>query len=408
MAKRGNGEGSVYRRKDGKWVAAITLPPYLGGKKKMHYGKTRKECVEWLDETRRSLKTGEYTMNSEISLKEWLDTWLKEYCINIRPATRMNYDTYINRHIGSSEIALLPLCQIDTFVLQKYLNNLYQNGRIDGSGGLSPKTVRNLFNMLHKAFKQAVGNKLILSNPADYVVLPKLTKPSVRVLGIQEQNQLLAACRGERWGIAVQLSLGTGLRIGELLALRHSDVLMSDNIFYLNISKSLQRVKDYYGETEGHSTVLHESETKTENSVRQVPLAPALADILQKHIANQKSDAENSYGLYNDNPYIICNELGECIDPGTYRKWFKGIAEKAGLSGKVTPHTLRHSFASSALKYGMDLKNISDILGHYSTDFTARTYIHTDLKGKYEAIVSMEENIKSEKRRTDNECNLLS
>lgn len=79
MAKRGNGEGSVYRRKDGKWVAAITLPPYLGGKKKMHYGKTRKECVEWLDETRRSLKTGEYTMNSEISLKEWLDTWLKEW-----------------------------------------------------------------------------------------------------------------------------------------------------------------------------------------------------------------------------------------------------------------------------------------------------------------------------------------
>ncbi len=129
---------------------------------------------------------------------------------------------------------------------------------------------------------------------------------------------------------------------------------------------------------------------------------------MQKHIANQKSDAENSYGLYNDNPYIICNELGECIDPGTYRKWFKGVAEKAGLSGKVTPHTLRHSFASSALKYGMDLKNISDILGHYSTDFTARTYIHTDLKGKYEAIVSMEENIKSEKRRIDNECNLLS
>ncbi len=231
----------------------------------MHYGKTRKECVEWLEETRHSLKTGEYTTNSEITFKEWLDTWYSDYCINIRPSTRMNYDTYINSHIGSSEIALLPLCQVDTFVLQKFLNYLYQNGRIDGSGGLSPKTVRNLFNMLHKAFKQAVGNKLILSNPADYVVLPKITKPSVRVLDMQEQNQLFAACRGERWGIAVQLSLGTGLRIGELLALRHSDVLMSDNIFYLNISKSLQRVKDYYGETGGHSTVLHESETKTEN-----------------------------------------------------------------------------------------------------------------------------------------------
>lgn len=408
MAKRGNGEGSVYRRKDGKWVAAITLPPYLGGKKKTHYGKTRKECVEWLEETRHSLKTGEYTTNSEITFKEWLDTWYSDYCINIRPATRMNYDTYINRHIGSSEIANLPLHQVDVHFLQIYLNNLHQNGRIDGNGGLSPKTVRNLFNMLHKAFKQAVGNKLILSNPADYVVLPKITKPSVRVLDIQEQNQLLEACRGERWEIAVQLSLGTGLRIGELLALRHSDVLISDNIPYLNISKSLQRVKDYYGETDGYSTVLHESSTKTENSVRQIPLSPVLADMLNRHIAYQKSKAEVTYGLYNNDPYIISNELGECIDPGTYRKWFKTITEKAGLSGRVTPHTLRHSFASSALKYGMNLKNISDILGHYSTDFTARTYIHTDLKGKYDAILSMDKDIKSEERRDDNEYTLLS
>lgn len=100
--------------------------------------------------------------------------------------------------------------------------------------------------------------------------------------------------------------------------------------------------------------------------------------------------------------------MGECIDPGTYRKWFKTITEKAGLSGRVTPHTLRHSFASSALKYGMNLKNISDILGHYSTDFTARTYIHTDLKGKYDAILSMDKAIKSEERKDDNEYTLLS
>lgn len=153
---------------------------------------------------------------------------------------------------------------------------------------------------------------------------------------------------------------------------------------------------------------MHESSTKTENSVRQIPLSPALADVLKNHISHQKSDAKKSYGLYNNDPYIISNELGECIDPGTYRKWFKSITKKANLSGKVTPHTLRHCFASSALKYGMNLKNISDILGHYSTDFTARTYIHTDLKGNYEALVSMEETIKSEKRRTDNECKLLS
>ena len=130
-------------------------------------------------------------------------------------------------------IANLPLNMVDVHTLQTYLNDLLQNGRLDGNGGLSPKTIRNLYNMLHKAMKQAVGNKLILSNPADYVVLPKIIKPSVRTIDLHEQKQLIETCRGERWTIAVLLSLGTGLRIGELLALRHSDILISDNISYL-------------------------------------------------------------------------------------------------------------------------------------------------------------------------------
>lgn len=387
MAKRSNGEGTVYRRKDGKWVAAITLPPDSGGKKKYHYGKTRKECAEWLENMRDSLKKGSYSENSDVTLIEWLSTWLNDYCINIRPSTRMNYDTYINRHIASAEIAQIPLCRLNTAVLQRFFNNLTQNGRIDGKGGLSAKTVRNLYNMLHKALKQAVGNQIIANNPAEYVVLPKLTKPSVKSLNMQEQQMLLNACKGERWEIAVQISLWTGLRIGELLALRQSDFKMIDGIYYLDISKSLQRVKDY--SSESSNTILHECDTKTENSVRQIPILPFVSDILAKHFAEQKSAADASFGLYSNDPYIVCNEIGGCIDPSTYRKWFKGIVGKSGLSGKITPHTLRHTFASTALKCGMDLKSISDILGHYSTDFTARTYIHTDLNGKYEAMKAL-------------------
>lgn len=402
MAKRGNGEGSVYRRKsDGKWVGAVTMP---NGKKKYHYGKTRKECARWLEDTLKS-KRG-LSSDSEISLIYWLKLWFKDYCINIRPSTRMNYDTYINRHIASAKIAELPLHQINTFVLQDFFNNLYHNGRIDGNGGLSPKTVRNLYNMLHKALKQAVGNQLIFQNPSEFVVLPKLCKNSVKVLDIQEQEQLLNACIGERWEIAVQLSLSTGLRIGELLALRQSDIMTADGITYLNVNKSLQRVKDYSGQADSNSTVLTESNTKTENSVRQIPLPPFISYILSEHLEKQLSESRKSYGVYLDNPYIICNEIGNHVDPSTYRKWFKKVTEKACLTGNVTPHTLRHSFASSALKYGMNLKNISDILGHYSTDFTARTYVHTDLTGNYNAMLSMEQAMKE--RRNNDEHKLLS
>lgn len=408
MAKRGNGEGSVYRRKDNNWVAAITLPPNLGGKKKYHYGKTRKECIQWLENMHDSLKKGSHLENSDIILIQWLRTWFNDYCINIRPSTRMNYDTYINRHIGLSDIANLPLCQINTSVLQKFFNNLFQNGRIDGKGGLSAKTVRNLYNMLHKALNQAVGNQMTANNPAEYVVLPKVTKSSVKALDMHEQQILLNACKNERWEIAVQISLWTGLRIGELLALRQSDFKVIDGIYYLDITKSLQRVKDYSGESNGNSTVLHESNTKTENSKREVPLPPFLSDIIAKHFVKQKVAADASFGLYKTDPYIVCNEIGNCIDPSTYRKWFKSITEKAGLSGQVTPHTLRHTFASTALKCGVDLKNISDILGHYSTDFTARTYIHTDLNGKYEAMTAMYKIFEENERKDNDEHKLLS
>lgn len=406
MAKRGNGEGSVYRRNDGKWVAAIPIPKHLGGKKKYHYGKTRKECVEWLENMRDSLKKGSYSENSDITLIEWLTTWLKDYCINIRPSTQMNYDTYINRHIASSEIAQMSICQLNTAVLQRFFNNLTLNGRVDGKGGLSAKTVRNLYNMLHQALKQAVGNQMIAKNPAEYVVLPKVTKPSIKALNMQEQQLLLNSCKGERWEIAVQISLWTGLRIGELLALRQSDFKVIDGIYYLDITKSLQRVKNYSGES--NNTILNECDTKTENSVRQIPLSPYISDILAKHFAEQKAAADASFGLYSNDPYIVCNEIGNCIDPSTYRKWFKGITEKSGLSGKITPHTLRHTFASTALKYGVDLKSISDILGHYSTDFTARTYIHTDLNGKYEAMKAMYKMLEENERTDNNECKLLS
>lgn len=355
---------------------------------------------------RESLRKGSYSENSDITLIKWLTTWRNDYCINIRPSTRMNYDTYINRHIAPSDIANIPVCQINTSVLQNFFNNLSQNGRIDGKGGLSAKTVRNLYNMLHKALKQAVGNQMITNNPAEYVVLPKVTKPSVKALDIHEQQSLLDACKGERWEIAVQISLWTGLRIGELLALRQSDFKMSNNIYYLDITKSLQRVKDYSGES--NSTILNECDTKTENSVRQIPLSPYISEIIAKHFAKQKASADASFGLYKTDPYIVCNEIGNCIDPSTYRKWFKGITEKAGLSGRITPHTLRHTFASTALKCGVNLKSISDILGHYSTDFTARTYIHTDLNGKHEAMTAMYKMFEENERKDDNESKILS
>lgn len=400
--KRGNGEGSIYKRKDGKWVAAVTLHLASGKPtKKCIYRKNRKECSIWLNKMLEIIRLGSISVDSDAPLIEWLRQWLSDYCVNIRESTRMNYTTYIERHINSHKIAKIPLNRLTTADLQTFSKYLCESGRLDGKGGLNAKTIRNLFNMLHKALKQAIGNQLILSNPADYVVLPKTSKPKISFLNLDEQTALLKACSGERWRIGIVISLGTGLRIGELLALRRSSIKTDEGISYLDINKSLQRVTDFNDATKGkHKTILRESETKSDNSNRKIPLTPELSDALNDYFTWQSNVAAVSKSCYMDDPYIICNENGGFIDPSTYRNWFKEMVRKAGLEGKVTPHTLRHTFASTALKYGMDLKNISTLLGHYSTDFTARTYVHTDLEGQYNAMLRMSDNINKTKEET--------
>ena len=385
MSKKGNGEGTIVKRKDGKWQAAIWVT-YPSGerKRKYFYAKTRKECADWLTTMRNSIMLGRVTLDSNTRLIDWLHQWLKAYCINIRDSTRMNYMTYLE-HIQQHRIADIPLDKLTTNALQEFVLFLKENGKLDGSGGLSAKTIRNIFQMLHKALKQAVGNQYIWSNPVDYVELPKIPKKEMRCLSYAEQESLLDACHGERWEIGMILLLFTGIRIGELLALRRDSLQIENGIDYLNIRKSLQRVTDFSASGKA-KTILRVSDPKTENSVRQVPLLPEVLSALQLHIARQEHAAAGSFGLYIDNPYFISNEIGEAIDPTTFRTWFKEMVEKAGLSGKITPHTLRHTFASTSLKDGMDLKSISTLLGHYSTDFTARTYVHTDLQSHYTAM----------------------
>lgn len=391
--KNGNGEGSVVHRKDDRWQASIwnTLP--TGERKReYHYAKTRKECTAWITTVRIQKMKGISVLNPNLTFLDWLRKWLTSYCINIRDSTRMNYTTYIEKHICHHKISRVVLKDLTTNDLQDFVVYLQQNGKLNGSGGLSSKTIRNIFQMIYKALKQAVGNQYIASNPANYITQSKASPQEACFLSKSEQHRLLCACQGEYWSIGVILMLFTGIRIGKLLALQHDDLQYESDIAYLNIQKSLQRVTDYKKTSGSNKTILRVSAPKTNHSIRKIPLLPEVRDILEQHISNQKLLSSKCSGLYEKNPHIICNELGKWIDPTTFRKCFTHMVEKAGLSRKITPHMLRHTFASQSLQCGMDLKHISSLLGHYSTDFTARTYVHTDLVGEYLAMSHMREN----------------
>lgn len=153
-------------------------------------------------------------------------------------------------------------------------------------------------------------------------------------------------------------------------------------------------VKDIYELKPGDpKTVLRIQATKTSKGKRQVPLLPEVADKVLSHMCWQKEQAEKSYGLYEENPYLVSNELGHFLDPGTVRKKLKAAAESIGITD-FHPHCLRHTYASQAVKCGVPLPYLSDILGHKSTSFTAKVYVSLDLEGRANAQAAMSELIR--------------
>lgn len=395
MAKAANGEGTKYKLPNGKWKAAtfVTLPD--GTKKRIYRQfRTRKEADAWLTQMKAEVQAGKPVLCSDQPFGEYLEQWFTKFgSVAIRDSTKMNYIGYL-RHVQRHKIRDVKLRNLTSDDIQNFVLYLRKNGHLDSSDQtLSSKTIRNIMHMVHKALEHAVGRQLIYHNPADYVQLPKVITPEMCVLTEDEIGKFVAAMEGDSLQIALVLMLFCGLRLGECCALTHDDVRCNDGIYFLNISKSLNRVSNFEAKTGEPKTILRVQDTKTSKGKRHVPLLPEVADKVLSHMCWQKEQAEKSYGLYEENPYLVSNELGHFLDPGTVRKKLKVVAESIGITD-FHPHCLRHTYASQAVKCGVPLPYLSDILGHESTSFTAKVYVSLDLEGRAKAQAAMAELVK--------------
>lgn len=394
--KAGNGEGSICRQKDGKWRGSITITLPDGRKKRpCKRFKTRREASEWLTRMKADVQAGKPVLSSEQTFGEYIVQWLEKYgSVSIRDSTRMNYAGYI-RHVQQHRINGIKLKNLTTDDLQEFIMFLQKAGHLDASKQqLSAKTLRNIMHMIHKALDHAVGRQLIYHNPADYIELPKVSTPEIRVLSEEEMNKFISAMDESPLQIALILMLFCGLRLGEACALTHADVRCENGIHYLNISKSLNRVTNFEAKDGNPKTILRIQDTKTSRGKRQVPLLPEVADKVLAHIQLQKEQAAQSYGMYEKKPWLVANELGHYLDPGTVRKKLIAVAESIGITD-FHPHCLRHTYASQAVKAGVPLPYLSDLLGHESTAFTAKVYVSLDLEGRANAQAAMSELIKN-------------
>lgn len=389
--KAANGDGSVYRCKDGRWAGSIWIT-YPDGRKKRayYYSRDRNKCVEWLAEKRLQKARGTIECSDDITLISWLHVWLERYAPNIRTSTRMNYQGYLDNYISANKIASLPLVKVTTDALQLFAISLRKTGQPD-TRGLSAKSIRNLFSMLHAALNQAVGNGLILRNPCDFIQLPQAKQTEIQPLNDIEIASLLATIKSERYGIAVLLMFFGGFRLGELLALRHSSLREEEGVWFLRVEHSLNRISNYDAQPGEPKTILHLGEPKSATSRRDVPVLPNVLTALREHMRSQLEAAESSWGLYDADPFLISNELGGFIDPTRFRNWFNLQVEAAGITRHIRVHDCRHTAAMLMLRAGATPHEVALILGHSSSQVTEKFYLHPDLSDRAKAMDKLED-----------------
>ena len=388
MPKKGNNEGSVYKDKRGRWTGSVTLPSVNGKvRKKYFYGKTKKEVSDKVNSLLMEIKNNTYIEPCKTTLYEWLCTWLETYSKNtVRPTTYINYETYVHKHIKTA-IGGIRLCDLSPIVIQQFYNAKLNNGKLNGNGGLSSKTMKNLHNMLHKALSQAVVLNLINRNPTDSAVIPKSCKKEMRYFTVDEQKKLQQILPFERLGIVVLLDLYTGMRQGELLGLMWENVHIDLNgDSYIKVVQTVNRIRNTDPESP-RKTMLTLNEPKTSNSVRTIPLLPEIAEKLYNHKTEQEKFLKE-YSLPITG-FVFTSANGNMIDPRDFQRDFKKLLKKHDIR-EINVHGLRHTFATRALESGMSVKTLSKILGHSNVGFTLDTYAHVTENLKVEAIFEMQ------------------
>ncbi len=375
--KRGDGEGSIHQRPDGRWCARLSLGTDAQGKRirKAVYGKTRKEVADKLAELIRQFKTSGKAIVNKDSVGAYLDSWLADDVkLNRTPKTYEEYEGAVRLYIKPI-IGHLKIVKLSGADLQKWQGRMARDGHTDNT---RLKALRVLRNALNKAVKLL----LIPSNPMAAVDKPKVHRKEVVPLEADQCIALFEACKAHRLGDLIILAVLTGLRKGELLALDWSAVNLSEGV--LTVRRSLE-------EAQGKQRI---KVPKTATGRRVVTLGTEAIQALQRRKA--KAEAE---GLSTNKGIVFPNTDGNFMWASNFRNqvWVK-IREAAGIPDTFVFHDLRHTQASLMLSAGVDLKVIQKRLGHRDFSTTANLYTHLLQGAQAEAAEKLDALFQSRKK----------
>lgn len=378
--RRDAGSGTIRQRADGKWEGRYTVGyhPETGRQiMRSVYAKTKREVREKLNKTLTDIQEGTYIEPTSITVGEWLDTWLKEYKINLRQETRASYEMHIRIHLKPT-LGKIRLNKLTTHQIQHLYNSLISER------GLSPKTVKNVHGALHGALEQAKINGYLRLNPSEGTTLPKTEKEELRIMDANDVSVFLRAIQGDEYELPLFVALFTGLRQGELLGLTWDCVDFEKGMLLIN--KQHHRAK---GEKEYHFSPLKNSRP------RSLTAATAVMDALREQQRRQEAWADAA-GCAWDNyeNLVFTTQLGRYINNKTLWMNFKRIVSSLGMP-ELRFHDLRHTFSINSLQAGDDIKTVQENLGHATAAFTLSAYAHATMGMKRESANRMDAFIRS-------------
>ncbi|KQR27267.1 site-specific integrase [Deinococcus sp. Leaf326] len=347
MGKRANGEGTIVRKANGKgWAGAITVGHDENGKQVRRYvsGSTQAEVREKIDALRVQREQGALVRTAHDSFGDFLDKWLAYKQPHIRQTTYADYEAHVRRFVkpllGGNKLGKLTPMHVEGMVA-----TMLHSDR-------PPAQVRRCLKITSMALAQALDWELVGRNAAERIKPPKVKRNEMRVWTPEQARAFLSAAEGHRYYALYYVALATGMRRGELLALRWADI---DTVAR---TANVGRTAVYVGGK------LRDSTPKTAAGNRVVSLGQDVLDILTTH--------RLSFGY---GELIFGSRAGTYLNPSNVARAFERFCEQAGVP-RIRFHDLRHTSASLLIRSNISVKVVSDRLGHADSSFTLRTYVH--------------------------------
>lgn len=361
MSRKGE---NIYKRKDNRWEARYIKGYHSNGAPKYGYcyGKTYREAKQKVTAAKAAFISGKpvATISKKRRFAYYCDEWLQLNRDRVKESTYVKYacvlEKYIKPHLGGFLVQSLTSVLIEQFSHELLF-----------AEELSPKTVKDILTMLHSVLEYT-RKQIVDTLPAIDIIYPKVPKNEMRVLTMEEQTRLVSYLLHEMdtCKFGVLLALLTGMRIGEVCALKWGNVNLRDKT--IKVKSTMQRLKDF-DDSHTNKTKVVISEPKSNTSTRVIPLTEYAAKLCKSRYSD------------NQDAFVLTGESNHFLEPRVMQYRFERYAADCGLEN-VHFHTLRHTFATRCVEVDFEIKSLSEILGHSSPRITLERYVHSSMELK--------------------------